>query len=312
MNNKNNYFAHERAIIEAAEIGEGSKVWANAHILSGAVIGRECNICDGVFVEGDSIIGNRVTVKCGVQLWSGVTLEDDVFVGPNATFTNDKFPRSQQWLDDYPRTIVKKGASIGANSTILPGIEIGEKAMIGAGAVVTKSVPAFAIVQGNPGRVVGFDKTPKPKLDFATSSNSSQSEKVSSVGVGVASVHKFPSFVDKRGALTVGEFDSHLPFKPERFFFTNDVPEGSVRGNHAHKRCQQFLISVSGSCSVILDDGKERAEVDLNASNIGLFIPEMVWGIQYRHSADNVLLVFASELYDTEDYLSDYTDFAKI
>ena len=180
----------------------------------------------------------------GCRYGAGITLEDDVFVGPNATFTNDKFPRSQQWLDDYPRTIVKKGASIGANSTILPGIEIGEEAMIGAGAVVTKDVPAFAIVKGNPGRVVGFDKTPKAGLDFDSISQNSCNERILPVGVGAASVHMFPSFVDKRGALTVGEFNNHLPFKPERFFFTNQVPQGSVRGNHAHKRCQQFLISV--------------------------------------------------------------------
>src|SRR5207302_4702223 len=105
-------------------------------------------ICDGVFIEDDVVVGDRVTVKCGVQLWNGVRLENDVFVGPNATFTNDAMPRSRQWLEEHPRTLVRAGASIGANATILPGLEIGRGAMVGAGAVVTRSVPPHAIVVG--------------------------------------------------------------------------------------------------------------------------------------------------------------------
>lgn len=130
-------FIHPQAIIESgAQIGETSRVWAFAHILPGAVLGQACNICDGVFVENDVVIGNRVTIKCGVQVWDGVTLEDDVFVGPNVTFTNDPFPRSKQYPEHFSRTIIRKGASIGANATILPGITVGTNAMVGAGAVV--------------------------------------------------------------------------------------------------------------------------------------------------------------------------------
>ena len=129
-------FVHEQGLCESAEVGDGTRVWAFAHVLEGARVGADCNICDGVFVEGGAVVGDRVTVKCGVQLWDGVVLEDDVFVGPNATFTNDPLPRSRQWLDEYPRTLVRKGASIGANATILPGLEIGTGAMVGAGAVV--------------------------------------------------------------------------------------------------------------------------------------------------------------------------------
>jgi UDP-2-acetamido-3-amino-2,3-dideoxy-glucuronate N-acetyltransferase len=148
---------HQHALVEpGARIGPGTRIWAFAHILPGAVIGRDCNICDQTFIENDVVVGDRVTIKSGVQLWDGVTLGDDVFVGPNATFTNDPFPRSRQRPTSFPRTFVCNGASIGANATILPGLTIGEAAMVGAGAVVTKDVPPEAIVVGNPARIVGY------------------------------------------------------------------------------------------------------------------------------------------------------------
>jgi acetyltransferase-like isoleucine patch superfamily enzyme len=135
------------------KVGDKTRVWAFVHILPGAVIGEECNICDHVFIEGDVTIGDRVTIKCGVQVWDGLRIESDVFIGPNATFTNDPYPRSKQDFE-LSYTLVKEGATIGANATILPGITIGEKSMVGAGAVVTKDVPAKTLVLGNPARVV--------------------------------------------------------------------------------------------------------------------------------------------------------------
>lgn len=146
---------HSHALVEeGAVIGPRTRVWAFVHILPGARIGAECNICDHVFIENDVIVGDRVTIKSGVQLWDGLRLEDDVFVGPNATFTNDRFPRSKQWLAAFPETRIMRGASIGANATILPGITIGEKAMVGAGAVVVEDVPPFTVVAGNPAHPV--------------------------------------------------------------------------------------------------------------------------------------------------------------
>lgn len=139
-------FIHPNALVEpGATIGEKTNVWAFAHILPGAIIGQHCNICDHVFIENKVIIGNRVTIKSGVYLWDGLTLEDDVFIGPNATFTNDPFPRSKQHLPSYPQTILRRGASIGANATILPGLIIGQNSMIGAGAVVTTDVPPMPL-----------------------------------------------------------------------------------------------------------------------------------------------------------------------
>jgi len=149
-----NYFIHQLACVETENIGQGTRIWAFAHILSGAIIGEDVNICDHTFIENDVIVGNRVTIKCGVYLWDGVRLEDDVFVGPNAAFTNDRFPRSKQYLDRFPETIVKQGASIGANAVILPGIIVGQNAMVGAGAVVTHNVPENTLVLGNPAKVI--------------------------------------------------------------------------------------------------------------------------------------------------------------
>lgn len=150
-----NYFVHEKAIVESKNIGEGSKIWAFCNILSGAKIGDNCNVCDGCFVENKVIVGNNVTIKCGVYLWDGITVEDNVFIGPNVTFSNDKFPRSKNLNYEQQRTLLKQGCSIGANATILPGITVGEYAMVGAGAVVTKDVPDFALVYGNPAKVMG-------------------------------------------------------------------------------------------------------------------------------------------------------------
>jgi acetyltransferase-like isoleucine patch superfamily enzyme len=147
-------FAHEHALVESDTIGPGTRVWAFAHVMEGAILGRDCNVCDHTYVEGGAVVGDRVTIKSGVQLWDGVTIEDDVFLGPNATFTNDRFPRSKVFFDEYERTVVRRGASIGAGAVILPGVEIGAEAMVGAGAVVTADVPPRAVVVGNPARVV--------------------------------------------------------------------------------------------------------------------------------------------------------------
>ena len=149
------YFVHPQGICESTTIGDGTRIWAFAHVLPGARIGSDVNINDGVFVENDVTIGDRVTVKSGVQVWDGVHLADDVFVGPNATFTNDPFPRSKQWPEKFAETHIEAGASIGGGAVILPGLTVGRRAMVGAGSVVTKSVPEYAIVVGNPARKLG-------------------------------------------------------------------------------------------------------------------------------------------------------------
>lgn len=305
-----NYFVHEKAICESEHIGENTKIWAFAHVLPKAVIGADCNICDGVFIENDVLIGNRVTVKCGVQLWDGLTIEDDVFIGPNATFTNDRFPRSKIYPEQLTKTVLRKGASIGANATILPGLEVGSGAMIGAGAVITRSVPPNAIAVGNPARITGYIGTHNTAPTTpATSAPEPDREKIASSDVRGVSLHELPYIEDMRGSLSVGEFDRSIPFSPKRYFLVFDVPSREIRGEHAHRTCHQFLVCVKGSCMVVADDGKYRREFLLDRPNLGVYLPAMTWGTQYKYSNDAVLLVFASDYYDPDDYVRDYSEF---
>ncbi|MCK4870860.1 MAG: N-acetyltransferase [Gammaproteobacteria bacterium] len=146
---------HDLADVQSDNIGEGTNIWQFCVVLEKACIGRNCNINAHCFIENDVVIGDNVTIKSGVQIWDGIRIEDDAFVGPNVTFTNDKFPRSKVYPKKYPITTVSKGASIGGGAVILPGITIGEFAMVGAGAVVTCSVQPGTIVVGNPARMVG-------------------------------------------------------------------------------------------------------------------------------------------------------------
>jgi UDP-2-acetamido-3-amino-2,3-dideoxy-glucuronate N-acetyltransferase len=301
-------FVHPQAICETDRVGGGTRVWAFAHVLPGARIGGECNLCDGVFVENDVVVGDRVTVKSGVQLWDGVRLEDDVFVGPNATFTNDLFPRSRQWQDEHPTTTVRAGASIGANATILPGLEIGTGAMVGAGAVVTRSVPAHAIVVGNPARIVGYADT--VEREEAEPVAATPEAGASPLPVRGVLTRTAASFSDLRGKLTAGEApDDAVPFTPRRWFLVYDVPGREVRGAHAHRECEQFLICVHGSVKVAVDDGENRAEVTLDDPTKGIYVPPLVWASQFHYEADAVLLVLASLPYDAADYIRDYGEF---
>ena len=143
---------HPLSDVQSLNIGKDTRIWQFVVIMKKALIGENCNICSHCLIENRVSIGNNVTIKSGVQVWDGVTLEDDVFIGPNVTFSNDKNPRSKQFLAEYPETIIKKGASLGANATILPGVIVGEYAMIGAGSVVTKSIPAREVWVGNPAK----------------------------------------------------------------------------------------------------------------------------------------------------------------
>jgi UDP-2-acetamido-3-amino-2,3-dideoxy-glucuronate N-acetyltransferase len=303
-------FVHPEALCETSDVGAGTRIWAFAHILEGARIGAECNICDGVFIEGQAHVGDRVTVKCGVQLWDGVSLGDDVFVGPNATFTNDRMPRSRRWLDTPGITRVHDGASIGANATVLSGLDIGPGAMVGAGAVVTRSVPANAIVVGNPARIMGYTDSQRIEPVRAAAQKTSIR---TDMGVAGVYVSRLPEFSDMRGRLTAGDLPGEsVPFLPQRWFLVYGVPSREIRGEHAHRVCEQFLICVSGSVTVAVDDGTRRGEVTLDEPTLGVYIPPLVWASQFRYDADSALLVLASHLYDPDDYIREYDQFRQI
>jgi UDP-2-acetamido-3-amino-2,3-dideoxy-glucuronate N-acetyltransferase len=301
------YYKHETAICESVTIGDGTRIWAFSHVLPAAKIGKDCNICDLVFIENDVVLGDRVTIKSGVQLWDGIRISDDVFIGPNVTFSNDKYPRSKQFPDEYPVTQIEQGASIGANSTILPGITIGEGCMIGAGSVVTKSVPAFAIAYGNPAQIQGYSQSLQVAHNSGDFNFTSPGSKLTLPGG--AYLVDLQNASDARGSLMSVELLGFDEFKVERIFFVYDVPTNHVRGEHAHKKCEQMLVSLSGSLKVILDDGKYRAEVKLESPAVGLVVPPKVWGTQYHFSSGAVLAVFASRKYESDDYLRNYKEF---
>jgi acetyltransferase-like isoleucine patch superfamily enzyme/dTDP-4-dehydrorhamnose 3,5-epimerase-like enzyme len=302
-------FCHPNAIVESQSIGDGTRVWAFAHILPGAQVGSDGNICDHVFIENDVVLGDRVTVKSGVQLWDGLRAEDDVFVGPNASFVNDPLPRSKHQPDRFLVTTLRKGCSVGAGATVLGGVTVGAGAMVGAGAVVTRDVPPFAVVTGNPARIRGY-----------VGANRTQAEGISEVEAPALPVSKVSgvrsidlhSVDDLRGRLSVGEVGVQLPFLPQRVFFVYEVPTKDVRGEHAHRSVEQVLICVAGALSVVVDDGKARAEYRLDSPERALYIPAMVWAGQYAYSHDAVLMVLASGAYDAAEYIRDYDEFQKL
>jgi UDP-2-acetamido-3-amino-2,3-dideoxy-glucuronate N-acetyltransferase len=265
----------------------------------------DCNICDHVFIENDVLVGDRVTIKCGVQLWDGLRVESDVFIGPNATFSNDSSPRSKQYKL-AEQTLLEQGCSIGANATILPGLTVGRFAMVGAGAVVTRSVPPYAIVTGVPARIRGYIDTHELIDRVSTGPvDTRQSEPLP----GGAKLVELTRAEDMRGSLLAIEHPREIPFPVARMFVIQDVPTKEIRGEHAHKICEQFLICLQGSVAVLLDDSVNRLTLKLTNNARGLYIPPMLWAAQYQYSEDAVLLVAASHGYDSDDYIRDYSKF---
>ena len=303
---------HPQALCETKKVGARTRIWAFAHILPGARIGADCNICDHTFIEDDVVLGDRVTVKCGVQLWDGVRIEDDVFIGPNATFSNDRFPRSKKKPKSFLTTVVKQGASIGANATILPGVTIGRGAMVGAGAVIVESVPPFAVVAGNPARIVSYcDAGPGDEFSSGPPASRAIPAAVGKSRVKGVFVQALTDVADLRGNLVAGEIGEFLPFEVKRFFVVHGVSSRQIRGQHAHRKCHQFLVCVRGSCRVIADDGKHRQEFLLDTPARGVYLPPKTWGVQYDYSNDASLLVLASHAYDPADYVRDYDQFLR-
>ncbi len=213
--------------------------------------------------------------------------------------------------------VIGSGARLDAASVIGENVTVGQGAWVRAGAVVLKSVPPNAIVEGNPAQVVGYRSTSGSErvqlsaprhLDIHQFLDAPRPSQVP-LGVGDSALYLMRKVTDARGSLTVGEVPTEVPFLPKRYFTVFDVPSVELRGEHAHKQCQQFLICLHGSCRVLLDDGTKRCEVTLDRPEMGIFMPEMIWGTQYRYSPDAVLLVFASRAYEADDYLRTYDEF---
>jgi hypothetical protein len=229
-----------------------------------------------------------------VQLWDGIVIEDKVFIGPNVTFTNDKYPRSKSWLETYPITLVKTGASIGANATILPGIIVGAYSMIGAGSVVTRDVPDYATVWGNPARIVSTKKHDSPEncREFYEKSLGS-----------INLIH------DSLGTLQVLEFNEKIPFTPKRIFTLSEVPKGATRGCHAHLDCEQFIFLQSGSVRLKIFDGSKWEDTKLEGLAVSVYVPRLNWVELSDFSTNAVVLVLASHHYEEADYIRNMDEF---
>jgi acetyltransferase-like isoleucine patch superfamily enzyme/dTDP-4-dehydrorhamnose 3,5-epimerase-like enzyme len=303
---------HQLSDVQSKDIGEGTSIWQYVVILPNAKIGIKCNVCSHCFIENDVVIGDRVTIKNGVQIWDGLRIDDDVFIGPNVTFTNDLYPRSKQYPGKFLQTIIHAGASIGANATILAGKKIGRNAMVGAGAVVTKDVPPNAIVVGNPARITGYASSGQPQSTQIFAAKETRDGQAHTSAIHGVQFYRLPVIPDMRGSLSFAEVGQYLPFEPKRYFLVFDVPSREIRGEHAHRTLHQFLVCVKGSCSVVVDDGSVREEYLLDSPGAGIHIPPMVWGVQYKYSPEAVLMVLASDVYSPDDYIRDYDEYLEL
>jgi UDP-2-acetamido-3-amino-2,3-dideoxy-glucuronate N-acetyltransferase len=303
---------HISAICDNDRVGVGSSVGAYTRILPTAKIGSNCNIGDRVSIHGEVLVGDRVTIDSGAFICSGTQLGDDVKVGPNVCFSYDGQPTQQSAENCVNSIVVEERVKIGANAVISPGVRIGARAIISPGAVVTSAVPAGAAVTGNPAYISGYVDDNFVSLETV---------KIEVIGKKTGLLSKFasgsdlillPEVTDLRGKLSFAEVEQYLPFQPKRYFLVYDVPSKELRGEHAHKECHQFLICVRGSITVITDNGRHKDQIEINQPRIGLHIPPLVWGIQFKYSADAVLLVLASQRYDPADYIRNYDEFLEI
>jgi len=296
-------FTHATALVETKAVGAGSTVLSFARVAEGASIGDNCTIHEHSFLDAGVELEADVSVGAGARLLGNVRLGRGTTVGPNAVLGRSD--------EAYDRTIaVGREARIGANVTVLPGFTVGRGAVVEAGSVVDSDVPAHAVVRGIPARIVGYvDAWPQPTepavLDLA------RVEEATPTGVPGVVLYPLTYARDLRGSLSAVEF-ADLPFQPRRVFAVYGVPDESIRGAHVHRACGELLVCMCGEVSCIADDGVARQEFRLTTPRVALHIPPMIWIMQYRYTADAVLVVLAELPYDPDDYIRDYEQFLEL
>ena len=297
---------HHLADVQSSSIGDRTRIGQFCVVEETAIIGVDCTLGPGVLVEKGVVIEDNVRIDGAAQLRYGACVESGVFIGANVCLAMPPIAYVGMGSGGTDKTVVRRGAAIAANAVIASGVEIGEHALVRAGSVVTRSVPANAIVTGSPATIVGYVDTAAPSSDGPSVS---VAPSIAATSVRGVTVHNFPIISDSRGSLSVGEFDRHVPFVPMRFFMTYDVPSLETRGAHAHRACHEFLICVRGACAIVVDDGERRMEIGLDSPRKGVYLPPMVWRIQYKYTQDALVLVFASHYYDPGDYIREYRSF---
>jgi acetyltransferase-like isoleucine patch superfamily enzyme len=297
-------FIDPSARFEAETLGDGSRVSAYVHVGPGVTVGKNCVLYDHAVLIGDVVLEDDVEVHVGARLLGRVHAEEGASIGAGAVVGVE----SSAGGDGADGVIVRRFASLGANVTVSPGVVVGRRAIVEAGAVVGQSVPANAIVSGNPATIVSYVDSGHEADPAHLVLPPSRVVGTTETRVRGVTLHGLTNARDLRGSLMAAEF-SGLPFAPRRLFTVYDVPSESVRGAHAHRECSQFLVCLAGEVSCLVDDGSAREEIHLGSSEIGLHIPPMIWGTQWRYTRDAVLLVLASHPYDAADYIRDYEEF---
>lgn len=263
---------------------------------------------DGAVVPDGFVHGDGCSVGSHAFIGPGCVFGDSVKIEARATVVAPEHSAN----GTTPGLLVQSGASVGAGAVVCGARVIGRGARVEPGAVVTTDVPPNAIVAGNPAYVTGYVLPPAGGNRGRPVEMVHAPSEMGTVAVpSGASVMRFPEVSDLRGKLTFAELEGQLPFAVDRFFLVYGVPSQELRGEHAHRRCHQMIIAVAGAVSVLTDNGFEREEVRLNEPNVGVHIPPMVWGVQFRHTTDAVLMVLASDRYDDGDYIRDYDDFVR-
>lgn len=277
----------------------------SALIHGNLLVSNSVQIGDFVVVHDGAYLAESCSILGFTQVWGGVHLSPGVCLGPSVTLEQ---PNSDRDCGIF----FGANCRVGAGSIIRQGVTVGQGAIVKPGSVVEQNVPPYAIVTGSPARIIGY-------VENTTSGSSAKDrvihvpleccEKMVKIGVGDVTMHRFKFIQDMRGDLSFGEFPTDIPFEPKRYFLVFNVPSEKTRGEHAHHKCHQFLICVKGSCAVVVDDGESRCEVLLESPDVGIYLPPLTWGIQYKYSSDAVLLVFTSDYYDADDYIRNYADF---
>lgn len=263
----------------------------------------------GCTVQEHASLGAEVTLDTDVSVGSGARLLGAVAVGPGATIGPNAVVGRLDGMRDGA-IVIGRDVHIGANATVLAGVGVGRGAVVEPGSVVDGDVPAYAVVRGSPARIVGYVDTP-PQTTEAEIVDPSAVQVPTAAGVRGVVLHPLARATDLRGSLAALEFGD-LPFMPQRVFAVYGVPNESVRGAHAHRACGQLLVCMSGEVSSVADDGSSRQEFRLSSPEIGLFIPPMIWSMQYRYTRDAVLAVLAELPYDPDDYIRDYEEFLEL
>ena len=275
---------------------------ASPFVSASALLGPGCEVGFAASIADLARVGSHTSIGDGARVGHGVVIGNHCSIGANAVLIGETDGRSAELRDRV---------QVGASAIIDAGVVIASNAVVRPGSVVTRAVPPRAIVEGNPAAIIGYSDV-EIGAHSGVPITAPVSRRVEPTPVRGVSLHRLAVIPDMRGSLSVGEFAREIPFTPLRYFLVFDVPNREVRGEHAHRECHQFLVCVRGSCSVVVDDGDKRIEVLLDAPEKGLYLPPMIWGIQYKYSSDALLLVFASHYYDAGDYIRDYGTFVEM